>query len=88
MTIKELMELVGETRFNYVKILLKDALIEMEQLTNENVVQYTSDIINSQSSYDLPSNMVKLDAVKIKNSSTGKYEPIQRIVPMDGIKEV
>jgi uncharacterized protein YbcI len=87
MTIKELMEVVGETRFNYIKILMRDALIEMEQLTNENVVQYTSDIIENQSSYDLPSNMVKLDSVKVKNTKTGKYEPIKRIIPIDGIKE-
>ncbi len=87
MTVKELMEVVGEKRFNYIKILIRDAMIEMEQLTNENVVQYTSDLVNGESMYDLPSNMVKLDAIKIKNSSTGKYEPINRVVPVDGIKE-
>ena len=81
------MEVVGEKRFNYIKILIRDAMIEMEQLTNENVVQYTSDLVNGESMYDLPSNMVKLDAIKIKNSSTGKYEPINRVVPVDGIKE-
>lgn len=87
MTVKELMEIVGETRFNYTKILMRDALIEMEQLTNENVVQYTSDLINGDSTYDLPSNMVKLDAVKIKNPNTGKYEPIRRLIVLDGLKE-
>ena len=87
MTIKELMEVVGETRFNYIKVLIRDGLIEMEQLTNENVVQYTSDLINDEMMYDLPANMVKLDAVKIKNKNTGKYEPIKRIKPTNGIKE-
>ena len=81
------MEVTGEKRFNYIKILIRDALIEMEQLTNENVVQYTSDLINDEMLYDLPSNMVKLDSVKIKNANTGKYEPIKRIIPIDGIKE-
>ena len=87
MTIKELMEVVGETRFNYIKILIRDALIEMEQVTNENVVQYTSDLVNDKGMYDLPASMVKLDAVKVKNANTGKYEPISRIIPVDGIKE-
>jgi hypothetical protein len=31
--------------------------------------------------------MVKLDSVKVKNTKTGKYEPIKRIIPIDGIKE-
>ena len=87
MTVKELMEVVGERRFNYIKILIRDCLIEMEQLTNENVVQYTSDLVNDEMMYDLPANLVKLDAVKIKNSNTKKYEPINRIIPVAGIKE-
>jgi hypothetical protein len=87
MTIKEMMELVGENKFNKMKLLMKDALIEMELLTNENIVQYTSDIITDEMEYDLPSNMVQLKAVKIKNTDTSKYEPIGRVIERNGIIE-
>ena len=87
MTIKELMELTGETRFNMMKVLIRDALIEMELLTNENIVQYTADMVKDQLEYDIPSNMVQLKHIKIKNRSTGKYEPIDRVINDNGIIE-
>lgn len=87
MTIKELMELTGETRFNMIKVLIRDALIEMELLTNENIVQYTTDIVKDQLEYDIPSNMVQLKHIKIKNRNTGKYEPIDRVINTNGIIE-
>ena len=41
MTIKELMELIGETKFNYVKNLIEDGMNEIQLVTSENVTQYT-----------------------------------------------
>jgi len=86
MTVKELMELTGETRFNLVKILLRDCMTEMQMLTNENVVQYTTDLVNDQKSYDLPENLIQVRNIKIKNQDTGLYAPIKRVVDTD-IKE-
>ncbi len=86
MTVKELMELTGETRFNFVKILLRDCLTEMQMLTNENVLQYTTDLVNDQKGYDLPSNMIQVRSVKIKNADTGYYGPINRLIDTN-IKE-
>ena len=87
MTIKELMELTGETRFNMMKVYIRDALIEMELSTNENIVQYATDLVENQLEYDIPSNMVQLKHIKIKNPSTGKYEPISRVINEPGIIE-
>ena len=70
-----------------IKVLIRDALIEMELLTNENIVQYTSDIVENQWEYDIPSNMVQLKHIKIKNTDTGKYEPIYRVINEAGIIE-
>jgi len=86
MTVKELMELTGETRFNLVKILLRDALTEMQLLTNENVLQYTTDLVNNQKGYDLPSNLIQVRSIKVKNQDTEYYSPINRLVDTD-IKE-
>jgi len=86
MTVKELMELTGETRFNLVKILLRDALTEMQLLTNENVLQYTTDLVNDQKGYDLPSNLIQVRTIKVKNQETGYYSPINRLIDTD-IKE-
>ena len=80
MKIKELMELVGETRFNYVKVLLTDALNEIQLKTKENVTQYLTDLVDGQSVYNLPSNLVQVTHVKVKNPKTDYYEPLGRII--------
>ena len=58
MTVKEVMELVGETRFNYIKALIEDGLAEIQLEANENVIQYTAPIVADQSAYNLPSNLI------------------------------
>ena len=45
MTMKELMERVGERRFNLVKALVKDGIAEIEQITKENIDKVEADII-------------------------------------------
>jgi len=80
MKIKELMELVGETRFNYVKVLLTDALNEIQLKTKENVTQYLTDLVDGQSVYNLPPNLVHVTHVKVKNPKTDYYEPLSRII--------
>tara|TARA_Y100000593_G_scaffold83824_1_gene158294 strand:- start:9547 stop:9810 length:264 start_codon:yes stop_codon:yes gene_type:complete len=81
MTVKELMEITGETRFNLVKIFLRDCLTEIQLITNENIAQYTTDLVNGQSSYDLPKNLLQVGDVKIYNDKTELYEPVERVVP-------
>ena len=80
------MELVGETRFNLVKVMINDALNEVQLRTKENVVQYTTDLVNSQTLYNLPSNLVQVTNVKIKNPRSGYFEPLGRVI-IEGYKE-
>jgi len=79
MKVKELMELIGETRFNFVKNLIEDGMSEIQLLANENVTQYTADVVKDQSAYNLPSNLVQVKDVKIKDESSGYYCPIPRV---------
>ena len=81
MTVKELMEITGETRFNLVKIFLRDCLTEIQLITNENIAQYTTDLVNGQSSYDLPKILLQVGDVKIYNDKTELYEAVERVVP-------
>jgi hypothetical protein len=83
MKIKELMELTGETRFNYMKVMINDALNEIQLRTKENITQYTTDLVNDQTLYNLPSNLVQVTAVKVKNPKSDYYEPINRIILED-----
>ena len=79
MTVKELMELTGETRFNYIKVLLNDALNEIQLRTNENVTQYTTNLTKDQSEYNLRSNLVQVKNVKIKDIESEYFCPIPRV---------
>lgn len=86
MTVKELMELTGENRFNYVKVLINDALNEIQLMTNENVTQYTAPLTKDVAKYNLPSNLVQVKEVKIKDTDSGYFCPIPR-VNIEGYKE-
>ena len=79
------MELTGETRFNYIKVLLNDALNEVQLKTKENITQYTTDIVNEQSVYNLPSNLVQVTKVKVKNPKSDYFEPLNRIIIPSGM---
>ena len=90
MTMKELMERVGERRFNLVKAYVKDGIAEIEQITKENVDKLEADIVKDQKLYDIPPFMIKLLSVKIldKSGDTDKYRPIPRIWETNLAEEV
>tara|TARA_R100001082_G_scaffold83456_1_gene50206 strand:- start:5061 stop:5324 length:264 start_codon:yes stop_codon:yes gene_type:complete len=79
MKVKELMELVGENKFNYVKNLIEDGLAEIQLETNENITQYISNLVGDQAAYNLPSNLVQVKSVKILDSNSSYYCPIPRV---------
>ena len=89
MKMQDLMERVGDNRFNYVKALLQDALAEIQTMTGDNVGTFTTDIVNDQMEYGTPSNMIELKAVKVKNddSDDTRYYPIKRTYDMNIVEE-
>jgi len=83
MTMKELMERVGERRFNLVKAYAKDAIAEIEQITKENIDSVEADIEAGKKRYDLPAWMIRLESVKILDVPSGRYYAIPRIRESD-----
>jgi len=79
MMMKELMERVGEKRFNLVKAYAKDAISEVEQLTKENIDVQKGNLTKGETMYVLPPYLIKLLSVKIYDKDTKKYHPINRI---------
>jgi len=79
MTMKELMERVGERRFNLVKALAKDGIAEIQQITKENIDVQRGDLTKDETMYVLPPYLIKLLSVKIYDKDTKKYHPIERI---------
>ena len=83
MKIKEIMELTGESRFNLIKVMINDAMNEIQLRTKENVTQYTTDLVNEQTMYNLPSNLVQVTSVKVKNPISDYFEPLGRVIIED-----
>jgi hypothetical protein len=79
MKMKELMERVGERRFNLVKAYAKDAITEIQQITKENMDSIKTDLVAGKSRYDLPPFMIRLGGVKVLDKKTNTYKPIPRI---------
>jgi len=80
MTIKELMELTGQTRFNLIKRYLQDGISEVQLLTKENVSQKKENIVKDTSSYALPNDLVQVSEVKILDTDSDYYIPIPRVI--------
>ena len=55
-------------------------------MTNENVTQYTTDLTKDQATYNLPSNLVQVKEIKIKDTDSEYFCPIPR-VNIEGYKE-
>jgi hypothetical protein len=80
MTIKELMELTGQTRFNMMKMFLEDGIAEIQLITKENVTQKKENITAETSSYALPTDLVEVSDVKILDTDSSYYVPIPRVI--------
>jgi len=80
MTIKELMELTGQTRFNLIKEYLKDGIAEIQLITKENVTQKKENIVASTSKHPLPSDLVEVSDVKVLDTDSDYYIPIPRVI--------
>lgn len=74
------MELSGITKTGLALALIKDALTEIELTAKENVTQYLTHLTKDQAAYNLPSNLVEVTAVKIKDSESGYWCPIDRVI--------
>ena len=86
MKVGEIMEVTGISKTGTALQLIKDAMTEIELTASENVTQYTHDLTKDQSAYNLPSNLIEVTTVKIKDETSGYFCPISRVI-IDGYKE-
>jgi len=87
MTMQELMERVGETRFNLVKALAKDGIAEIQQTTKDNVDKMTTGIEVGVHQYAIDPSFIRINELKVLNLDDDKYYPISRIYETNHIEE-
>jgi len=87
LTVLELMERTGirnsEQAFTYIK----DGLLEVQTLANEQMKRYTFDVEDGTQFYNLPSDLVTLEGVYRLYSSDGKYVRIPRVANIDILED-
>lgn len=87
MTMQELMERVGETRFNLVKSLAKDGISEIQQTTKDNVDKMTTGIEIGVHQYGIDPSFIRINELKVLNLEDSKYYPIPRIYETNHIED-
>ena len=84
MTVKELMERVGTTKFGFIKAYLQDGSREIESIIEESVAFVQIDITKDKRFYgatesEMPG-LVKIMDVSILDTTSGEYTKIPRMV--------
>ena len=82
MKVQEIMERAGMTQTGRAIAYIKDALEEMNLMSETHVMTERVDIVLGQRYYDLPFNMIKILDIRCKNhdASDGSYKSIPRTI--------
>ena len=82
MTVKEIMERTGIKETGRAVAYIKDALEEMNLISETHVATSRIDITANQRFYNLPNNMVKILDIRCKNHDTSddSYKSIPRTI--------
>ena len=82
MKVKELMERVGMTQTGLAIAYIKDGLDELNMLAETHINVTRIDIKENQRYYDLPTDMIKVTDIRVKNHSNSKdeYRSIPRTI--------
>ena len=82
MTVQEIMERVGVTDTNRAIAYIKDALEEMNIITETHVATERFDITKDQRFYDFPNDMIKVLDIGCKNqlNADDEYRGIPRMI--------
>ena len=82
MTIKEIMDRAGMTQTGRAIAYIKDGLDEISHMTDHRVLETTSNIVADKRYYTMPSNMLKLRDLRVKNheNDEDKYRSIPRMM--------
>tara|TARA_Y100000593_G_C4083284_1_gene224921 strand:+ start:137 stop:418 length:282 start_codon:yes stop_codon:yes gene_type:complete len=89
MTVNEIMERVGLNRTGLAIAYIKDALTEMNLLSETHTKTVRIDINENQRFYDLPNEMVKILDIRCKHqdNENEKYRSIPRMIHEPTIKD-
>ena len=89
MKIQEIMERVGMTETGRAVIYIKDALEEMNLISETHVDTMRIDITKDQRYYNFPNDMVKVTDIRCKNHLNAKdeYRGIPRMIGEPGIED-
>ena len=82
MKVQELMERAGMVETGRAIAYIKDALEEMNLISETHVQTERIDIVSGQRFYDLPNNMVRILDIRCKNhdGTDGSYKSIPRTI--------
>tara|TARA_R110002012_G_scaffold194163_5_gene362000 strand:+ start:3926 stop:4207 length:282 start_codon:yes stop_codon:yes gene_type:complete len=89
MKVKEIMERIGSNNTGRTVAYIKDALEEIQMLTEVNTRVENLDITENKRFYKLPNEMVKMIDIRVKNhlNSKGEYRTIPRTIHKPIIKD-
>tara|TARA_R100000458_G_C8196555_1_gene188471 strand:- start:191 stop:472 length:282 start_codon:yes stop_codon:yes gene_type:complete len=82
MKVQEIMERAGMTQTGRAIAYIKDALEEMNLISETHIQTARIDIVSGKRYYDLPNNMVRILDIRCKNhdASDGSYKSIPRTI--------
>ena len=89
MTVKELMERVGITETGKAIAYIKDALEEINTISETHVTTQRIDIDKNKRFYDLPNDLIQVKEIRCKNhlNSKDEYRSIPRLIYKPIVKD-
>ena len=80
MTVQEIMERAGTREPTLVIAWIKDAINLIQSNKNANLKTWMFDIIDGQREYTMPTDLIKLKSISVKDTQDNKYKKIKRLV--------
>tara|TARA_Y100001951_G_C11172555_1_gene201133 strand:- start:393 stop:671 length:279 start_codon:yes stop_codon:yes gene_type:complete len=80
MTVQEIMERAGTREPTLVIAWIKDAINLIQSNKNANLKTWKFDIIDGQREYTMPTDLIKLKSISVKDTQDNKYKKIKRLV--------
>ena len=87
MTVQEIMERVGSKEPTLIMAYLKDAIHLIKSSYPEEIRVDKQNIIDGESEYILPYNMIQLKSISIKDTNDKKYKQIRRLASKPIVRE-
>tara|TARA_R100000995_G_C3424934_1_gene95716 strand:- start:18 stop:305 length:288 start_codon:yes stop_codon:yes gene_type:complete len=82
MKVQELMERVGITQTGRAIAYIKDALEEINMISETNITTERFDLVKDKRFYDIPNDVIKITSVRAKNhlNTKDEYRKIPRMI--------